>query len=82
MRQVILAGGLVLGLAACQMPDGRVVSIRGACDAWEAPTQPVIGKRRIDQHWIDKAVETGIRTCGWPRPKAQQIVARAVAGAR
>jgi hypothetical protein len=63
-------------LGGCQ--EASVADIKGACDAFERPEQPVLGKRKIDQRWIDRAVETGVTVCGWPRPKAEAIVARAV----
>lgn len=75
MRQVALAALIALGLAGCH--ETSVADIRGACDAFERPEQPVLGKRKIDQRWIDRAVETGVTVCGWPRPKAEAIVARA-----
>lgn len=71
---------LVLGtlcLGGCQ-DKVTVADIKGACDAFDAPAQPVIGKRKVDQKWIDRAVEAGVSACGWSRPKAQEIVNRAV----
>lgn len=81
MRRVMMIAGLALGLAGCN-DDVKVASIQGACDAFDAPTQPVLGKRRVDQRWIDKAVEAGVSACGWSRPQAEKNVGRAVAQMR
>lgn len=66
MRDVILLGVLAGALAACQAP--RVASIRGACDAFEAPARPVRGADPPSQRWADRTVEAGVSACGWPRP--------------
>ena len=73
MLKLTLAGAALLALTACQEQVG-VADIKGACDAFERPDRPVLGKRKIDQRWIDRAVETGVTVCGWPRPKSEDIV--------
>lgn len=82
MRTTVIIGCFLLGLTACQEPIKTAADIRGACDAFDAPVQPVLGKRSIDQRWIDKAVEAGVSACGWSRPRAVENVNRAVAAAR
>jgi predicted RNA methylase len=54
-------------LSACQS-TGRA-SLAGECAAFQNPGFAVQGKRRIDQRAVDKFLETGVVTCGWPRPK-------------
>ena len=80
MRQVVQIGflALCLVLGGCQ-DDVSVADIKGACDAFDAPVQPVIGKRRVDQRWIDRAIEAGVSACGWSRPRAVENVNRAIA---
>jgi hypothetical protein len=72
--------GILLMLPGCQ--EVQVADIKGACDVFDRPEQPVLGKRKVDQRWIDRAVEAGVSACGWPRPKAEQVVGRAVAQMR
>lgn len=81
MRQVILICVVACTLAACK-DEPTAADITGACSAFDAPVQPVLGKRRIDQKWIDRAVEAGVSVCGWTRPKAEEVVTRAVRAAR
>jgi hypothetical protein len=45
-------------------------SLAGECAAFTNPGFAVQGKRRIDQRAVDIWLETGVVTCGWPRPKS------------
>lgn len=72
LRAVIVVAALC-GLTACQERI-TAADIKGACDAFDAPGEPIYGKTRVDQRWIDKAIEAGVSACGWSRPKAKKIV--------
>lgn len=56
-------------LGACAAPP-PAASVRGACDAFDRPLEPVLGKRRQDQRWIDKTIEAGVSACDWSRPRS------------
>lgn len=72
MRAVAMMGLVGLALGGCVSTDAA--SIKGACDAFEAPRQAVRGVSREDRRWIAGQVEAGISACGWSRPKAREIV--------
>jgi predicted RNA methylase len=55
-------------LSGCQT-TGRA-SLAGECAVFQNPGFAVQGKRRMDQQAVDRFLETGIVTCGWPRPKS------------
>ncbi len=76
MRKVILCGALVLTMGGCQTMSAA--SIRGACDAFDRPGEPIRGLERKDQRWIDRTIEAGVSACGWSRPKARAVVNAAV----
>lgn len=78
MRAVALTTvvtGLLLG--GCQHTM-TAADIKGACAAFDAPAEPVKGLRRVDQRWIDRAVEAGVSACGWSRPRALRNVKAAM----
>jgi predicted RNA methylase len=54
-------------LTACQTTGPA--SVKGECQAFTNPGFAIQGKRRMDQQAVDRFLETGIVTCGWPRPK-------------
>lgn len=66
MKNIIAIGALLL-LAACNSVGPA--SLAGECEAFHDPGFAVQGKRLIDKKWIGNAQETGIRVCGWKRPK-------------
>lgn len=66
MHKVMIATIAALMLSACV--SDRAASIKGACDAFQAPAAPVRGKARADQRWIDGQIESGVSACGWRRP--------------
>lgn len=55
-------------LAACEHTGPA--STAGECRIFVAPTQPVAGRTRADQFWIDTNIARGIGGCGWSRPRA------------
>ena len=61
-----------MALGGC-VTTNQAASIRGACDALDPPSFVVLGKRRVDQHQIDRWVEQMVSACGFSRPKAQEM---------
>lgn len=72
MRSVIMVAALGVALGGC-VTSNEPATIQGACDAFEQPKQAVRGVSREDRRWIASQVESGIRVCGWSRPKAREI---------
>ena len=72
MQQVIIIALLGAALGGC-VTDSTPATIQGACEAFEAPKQAVRGVSRDDRRWIAGQVETGVKVCGWSRPKAREI---------
>ena len=63
-------------LGGCQ--EASVADIKGACDAFERPEQPVLGKRKIDQRWIrSRRRDRRHRLRLAPSERPRRIVARA-----
>lgn len=57
-----------MSLAGCATFN-QALSIKGACDSFQAPKFAVKGKTRPDQLWVDDTTESGIAACKWQRPK-------------
>ena len=72
MRQVIMVALLGAALGGC-VTSNEPATIQGACDAFEQPKLAVRGVSREDRRWIAGQVETGVKVCGWSRPKAREI---------
>lgn len=77
MRQVVGVTVIITTLGAAAL-GGCVTShepatIQGACDAFEQPKEAVRGVSREDRRWIAGQVETGVKVCGWSRPKAREM---------
>jgi hypothetical protein len=60
-------------MACVSASDRRAASIKGACDSFVAPREVVLGKRRVDQKWIDGTIESGVSACNWPRPRKPSL---------
>lgn len=72
MRQVIMVALLGAALGGC-VTDSTPATIQGACDAFESPKTAIRGVDREDRRWIAGQIETGVKVCGWSRPKAREI---------
>lgn len=77
MRGLILITVVTAALLGGCQHTMTAADIKGACAAFDAPREPVKGLRRVDQRWIDRAVEAGVSACGWSRPKAIKNVRQA-----
>lgn len=75
MRQVVMVALLGLSVGGCVTTGAA--SVKGACDAFEAPQTVIQGISREDRRWIAGQVEAGVTACGWSRPKAREIAKRA-----
>lgn len=65
-----LLGTIVLlaGCAGRQLPADVA---GGECKTFVRADYEILGKTRWDQAWIDNIIETGVASCGWPRPKVR-----------
>jgi len=61
---------IAVALGACPEREKPATAIEGECRIFVAPTQPVTGKTRADQFWIDTNIERGVGGCGWERPRS------------
>lgn len=71
MNKMIYLGPLFTSflLAGCGATLGPASVEGGDCQVFKDPKFAVQGKRRQDQKWISGTQETGIKVCGWDRPK-------------
>lgn len=75
---VLTVAAFGLCLAACASTHSPVLSIAGACKAFDAPKTEVAGRASSDQRWINGQVEAGVGACGWQRPAPRPVVRKLV----
>lgn len=63
---------LVAALAACQHSPAPASVAGGECKIFADPGFRVLGLTKVDQTWINKTQETGVRSCGWQRPPKRE----------
>lgn len=78
--RLTVAAGIALLLPAAMCTSGSdqlAATVKGACDAFEAPDRVILGRTRVDQRWINGQFEAGVSACGWKRPapvdKAERV---------
>jgi hypothetical protein len=73
-RRAIALSLIAVSLAACQHSPAPASVAGGECKIFADPGFRVLGATADDQRWITRTQETGIRSCGWPRPAKRQAL--------
>jgi uncharacterized protein YceK len=69
MRNILIAAVAATILSGCASIGPASVR-NGECRVFHDPGFAVRGKRLQDAQWIGRTQETGIKVCGWKRPRA------------